>query len=178
MRLQDALLTRRSIRAYKDEPIPEELLMEVLDDARHAPSAQNKQPWHVVAVKDETTRRQVAKACHGQNFIAEAPVVLVVCAERYHDRMSWIADRMYMIDTAIFIDHVTLAARARGLGTCWIGAFDKDGHKDLRTLLDVPASHDVVMVMPIGYPAQGDGFKETQARKPLDETVSIDRFGA
>jgi len=168
--------TRRSVRAFKPDPIPDEVFERVVEAARGAPSANNVQPWRLLAVKDESTRREIARLCFEQDFIAQAPVVCVICAERYVDSYSWLAERMYLVDTAIFIDHLALAARAEGLGTCWIGAFDDERHAGLRRLLAVPDTRDVVMVMPMGYPLLDDAFRPTRARKPLHAILSFETF--
>jgi len=176
MDFHQVVQTRRSVRAFKPDPIPDDVLRRVLETARLAPSANNKQPWHVVVVKDEARRREIARLCYAQNFIAQAPVVLVVCAQRYTDRYSWIAENLYLVDAAIFTDHLALAARAEGLGTCWIGAFDAAGHKALRELIALPDSHCVFMVMPIGYPARLDAFRPATARKPLAQIADEENF--
>jgi len=176
MDFHEVIRTRRSVRAYKSNPIPDDVLQRVFDTARLAPSANNIQPWRVVAVRDEAKRREIAHLCYEQDFIAQAPVVLVICAERYRDSYSWIENHMFLVDTAIFIDHLALAARAEGLGTCWIGAFDAQGHKGLKRLLDTPDSHDVVMVMPMGYPERPTAFRDPGHRKSVGEIVSFDAW--
>lgn len=163
------LKTRRSVRAYRPDPIPDEVLKNVLEHMRFAPSANNTQPWHFVVVKDAAKRRELVKAAYGHSFIGEAPVVIICCGKRYHDEYSWIGDNMYLVDCAIAIDHLTLAARNAGLGTCWIGAFD---HAAVKRLAKLPAGYDMLMLMPIGYPAHENAFHETSARKPLDQIVS------
>lgn len=176
MDFNEVIATRRSVRAFRPDAIPEDALQRVVEAARLAPSANNTQPWRLIAVRDESKRREIARLCFEQDFIAEAPVVFAICAERYVDNYSWIGERMYLVDTSIFIDHLTLAARNEGLGTCWIGAFDAARHKKLKALLDVPETHDVVMVLPMGYPRQADALRETNARKSMDAILSEDTF--
>ena len=122
----EVLLTTRSVRSYSSKPVEAEVLKRILNCARMAPSANNVQPWRFVVAHDEKMRKAIAKASANQSFIAEAPVVIVCCGKRYVDRWSWIKKNMYLVDTTIAIDHLTLAARNEGLGTCWIGAFDHD----------------------------------------------------
>jgi len=161
--------TRRSVRSYKPDPIPEDALRRVLEAARMAPSANNVQPWHFIVVRDAAKRRELAKLAAGQSFVGEAPVVIVCCGKRYKDRYSWLGDSMYLVDCTIAIDHLTLAARNEGLGTCWIGAFD---HEGVKQAAPVPAGHDVVMLMPVGYPASQKAFGETGSRHSLASVVS------
>lgn len=161
------LKTRRSVRSYKPDPIPEDVLSRVLGGARVAPSANNVQPWHFVVVKDEAKRRKLAA---GQSFVGEAPVVIVCCGKRYTDRYSWIRDNMYLVDCTIAIDHLTLAARNEGLGTCWIGAFD---HEEVKRAVDVPDGYDVIMLIPVGYPASESAFREPGSRQALESIVTM-----
>ena len=174
MDFSEVLLTRRSVRSYSSKAIDAKVLGRVLNAARMAPSANNVQPWRFIVVSDEDKRKAIAKISANQSFIAEAPAVVVCCGKRYVDRWSWIGENMYLIDTAIAIDHLTLAARNEGLGTCWVGAFD---HEDLRRLLNVPDGFDVIVLTPLGYPAKPDAFYETSSRKPLDEVVFAGSFG-
>lgn len=169
MEFAGVLKTRRSVRAYRPDPIPDEVLKKVLDHTRLAPSANNIQPWHFVVVKDAAKRRGLAKLACGQSFVGEAPVVILCCGQRYHDEYSWIGDNMYLVDCTIAIDHLTLAARNAGLGTCWIGAFD---HAGVKRAVKLPAGYDVLMLIPLGYPASESAFHETSARKPLHKIVS------
>ncbi len=166
--------TRRSVRSYAQRDIPGEVLGRILDAARLAPSACNTQPWRFIVVRDAATRTKIARAAHDQAFVAAAPVVIACCGRRYPGRYSWIGEGMYLIDLAIAIDHLTLAARAEGVGSCWIGAFE---HEPIKRLLAVPADHDVVMLVPLGYPASPDAFRATEDRLALSEVVFAERFG-
>jgi nitroreductase len=161
--------TRRSVRAYKADVIPDDVLCRVLEGARMAPSANNLQPWHFIVVRDAGVRRQLAALAADQSFVGEAPVVIACCGKRYTDRYSWIRDNMYLVDCTIAIDHLTLAARNEGLGTCWIGAFD---HEGVKRLVKAAAGYDVIMLMPIGYPASPNAFRETRSRHSLQSIVS------
>ena len=169
MELTEVLKTRRSVRAYKPDPVPDDVVKKVLDCTRLAPSANNVQPWHFIVVKDKAKRRELARLASGQTFVGEAPVVIVCCGKRYSDPYSWIGNNMYLVDCSIAIDHLTLAARDEGLGTCWIGAFDHDG---IKRTIDVPDGYDVIMLMPVGYPASENAFHETQARHSFKKIVS------
>jgi nitroreductase len=174
MDFYDVIRTRRSIRSYKSDAIPANVLRQVLDAARLAPSANNTQPWRFIVVTDPATRKKVAEVSFAQSFIAEAPVVIVCCGRRYHDSYSWIADNMYLVDVSIAVDHLTLAARNEGLGTCWIGAFDRQA---LKGLLGIPKDHEPVVLTPLGFPSGMRPFHGAASRKPLGEIVCSERFG-
>jgi nitroreductase len=169
----EVIRTRRSIRSYKPDPIPEEVLMRILDAARIAPSGSNRQPWKFIVVKDEELRKRLAAACHNQTFIAEAPVIIVACGYNIHwNRGGYMGDLSMLIDVSIAFTHLILAARAEGLGTCWIGAFDNE---EVKKILGVPEDVNVVAITPLGYP-KDEEFREPGSRKALSEIISIDRF--
>ncbi len=173
MDFYEVIRTRRSIRSYKPDPIPEEVLMRILDAARIAPSGSNRQPWKFIVVKDEELRKRLAAACHNQTFIAEAPVIIVACGYNIHwNRGGYMGDLSMLIDVSIAFTHLILAARAEGLGTCWIGAFDNE---EVKKILGVPEDVNVVAITPLGYP-KDEEFREPGSRKALSEIISIDRF--
>jgi len=175
--LEQTIRTRRSVRSFDTRPIEPEKLNRVLELATRAPSANNVQPWQFIVVEDEARRRDLARLTTGQMWVAEAPTIVVCCGQRYLDRWSWLAEKMYLVDTTIAIDHLTLAARAEGLGTCWVGAFDDRGHAGMKKLLGIPDGLDIVALAPIGYPADGDqAFQDTARRKPMEATVSRERY--
>ncbi len=174
MDLYEVIKTRRSVRSYSDRPVDDAVLERVLNAARLAPSANNAQPWHFVVVRDAERRRKLAELCNGQRFIGEAPVVIAACGKSYRSTHHWIAEHMAIVDVTIAVDHLTLAARAEGLGTCWIGAFT---HDPVHALLQVPDTHRVMWVTPLGYPASRDAFGETDRRNALDTMVSHESFG-
>ena len=166
--------TRRSVRAYADKPIPDAVLGRILEAVRLAPSACNFQPWRFIVVKDTATRSQLAKQAHSQQFVAKAPVVIVCCGKRYPQSYNWIGDDLFLVDLGIAIEHLALAARNEGLGTCWIGAFQD---QPIKKLLGIPADHDVVMLLPVGYPVSADQFSPTTERLAMEQIVFSERFG-
>jgi len=167
--------TRRSVRSYKPDPIPDDVLKRVLDAARIAPSGSNRQPWKFIVVRDEETKRKLVSACHNQSWMAEAPVIIVACAQELdYNRGGYMGKLSGVMDATIAFTHLILAARAEGLGTCWIGAFDNERVKEI---LGVPEGWNVAALTPLGYPAEGENaFRETTNRKPLEEIVSTDKF--
>lgn len=173
MDLYEVMRTRRSIRSYKADPIPEEVLNRVLEAARIAPSGSNRQPWRFILVQDEKVKRQLVPACGSQSFIAEAPVVVVACGHNIHyNRGGYMGEMSVLVDVSIGFTHLILAARAEGLGTCWIGAFNND---EVKRILNIPDDANVVAVTPLGYP-KDEKFREPSSRKGLEEIISTDRF--
>ena len=173
MDFYDVAKTRRSVRSYRSDPIPEEVLDRVLEAVRIAPSGSNRQPWRFIVVKDEATKQRLVPACNGQSWIADAPVVIVACGQNIHyNRGGYMGDMSVLVDVSIGFTHLILAARAEGLGTCWIGAFSND---EVKKILGVPEDYYVVAVTPLGYP-EGEPFKGPASRKPLSEIASTDKF--
>lgn len=171
MEFQELIRARYSCRAYRPDPVPEADLQAVLEAARLAPTASNRQPFGIVVVttagKEEALRRVYHREWFGQ-----APLVLAVCADtracwrrRYDDWPS------AEVDAAIVMDHLVLAAADRGLGTCWVCAFDPAA---TRELLDLPDPVVPVALTPLGRPADEPHPKE---RRPLAELVHRERWG-
>ncbi len=166
MDITNLIQKRRSIRRFTDEPVSDEQVTELLDAARWAPSAGNQQPWHFYVVRDESLREQLVEVAFGQSFLAQAPVVIVVCAEpersahRYDDR----GRQLYCLqDTAAAIQNILLVAESRGLSSCWMGAFDE---KQCTQVLSLPEERRPVALLPIGYP---DIDPKAPRRRPLEE---------
>lgn len=168
MDLMQAIRARRSIRSFLDRPVEEEKLLAVLEAGRLAPSARNMQDWKFIVVKDAATRRRLAVAARDQKFVGQAPVVIAACGTS--DLVMTCGQPAYAIDVAIAVDHMTLAAAARGLGTCWIGAFYEDKVKEI---LGVPPEIRVVALLPLGYPAEET---EPRPRKNLDDIVAWEHW--
>ena len=143
---------------------------------RLAPSACNHQPWKFVLVRDAALRADLGHACHEQNWISEAPVIVCACAipASAYPRMgeTWNSAE---VDVAIALDHLTLAAAEEGLGTCWIGSFHEPS---VKRILDVPDDAKVVALTPLGYPRTPDLIHAVREadRKPRSEVFSIDRW--
>jgi len=150
----DAIKGRRSVRAFKPTPVKEEDLQKILDAAQWAPSAGHRQPLELVVVKDQSQKERLVQAALGQSFIAEAPVVIVVCAnvERSSSRYGERGANLYCIqDTAAAIQNINLAAYALGYATCWIGAFDE---AQTAKVVKAPAGIRLVAMIPLGKPAE------------------------
>jgi len=172
MDFYEVIKTRRSIRAYRSDPVPEKTLRKVLEAARIAPSGSNRQPWKFIVVKDKNLKEKIAQLCYGQHFISQAPIVIVACGYNIHyNRGDYMGDYSMLVDVTIAMDHLILAARAEGLGTCWIGSFKND---EIKKLLKIPPEVQVVALTPLGYPKEE--FSSVTQRKPLEEIVCQDYF--
>jgi len=165
----EAIKKRQSVRSYQDKEIPEEILQQILDAGRLAPSASNRQGWKFIVVKDEDLRKKLVPACKNQKFVGEAPLVIAGCGTNPDYVMSN-GEHAYSIDLAIALDHMSLEAASLGLGTCWIGAFHQDQVKEI---LGVPESVRVVNLLTLGYPKEL-GIKT--GRKFLSEIICYDKY--
>jgi nitroreductase len=176
MNVLEAIKIRRSVRAYSSKLIPADLLDRMKQALRYAPSACNLQPWRFILVTDPKLRQAVAGACNGQTWIADAPVTVVACGfpDQAYKKMGGTGNSID-IDLAIALDHLTLAAVAEGLGTCWIGAFKEP---EVKHLLGVPETVKVVALTPLGFPASPDLIRpgDENRRKAATEIFSVNKY--
>ncbi|MFN7987008.1 MAG: nitroreductase family protein [Thermoanaerobaculia bacterium] len=171
MDFRDLVAARYSVRAYRPDPVPEELLRQVLGAARLAPSACNRQPFRVVVIRTKGREAELLRV-YPKPWFVEAPYVLAVCAvpaeawarSRYD---GWSAAET---DATIATDHLLLAAADLGLGTCWVAAFDPSA---AREVLGLPDGVVPVAFTPLGWPADAAAPKE---RKPVDDLVLHERW--
>ena len=168
MDVMDAIKTRRSIRSYLPKPIEDEILAMILEAARLAPTASNQQELKIVVVKEESIKNAMIHACVGQQFIAEAPVVLVMCSTKQRDMLCGQPTRT--IDCSIAFSFILLEAQELGLGMCWIGSFQAF---EIQAILGIPEDYEVVALAPIGY-AANLGYKTS--RKRISELVCYNKW--
>ncbi|MCX7865826.1 MAG: nitroreductase family protein [Limisphaera sp.] len=160
--------TRQSVRAYQPRPLAPEQLEKILQAAQRAPSAGNLQAYEIVVVKDPPTIRALAALCYNQMFIAQAPVVLVFCADPARSAAKYGAkgETLYSIqDATIAAAYAELAVAALGLATCWVGAFDE---AELARRLKLRPGLRPVALFPIGWPAEQPA---RTPRRPRAEVV-------
>ena len=165
------ILQRQSCRYFLSDELPEKHLKLLLECMRWAPSAGNMQPWRFYVVRDDERKQGLVASAYGQRFIADAPVVMVVCAvadesaARYSERGA----TLYCIqDTAAAVQNLLLAATALGYGTCWIGAFDEQAAAEA---LKLPRRERPVAIIPVGKPSR---MGSRTNRRPVDEVVIQD----
>jgi len=158
--LMEIIKERRSIRKYEEKDIPEELVNRVLDAVKWTPSWINTQCWEVIVVKDkiikEGLQATISKGNPAAKSIVAAPVVLAVCGRLgksgyYKDKVSTKFGDWYMFDLGLATQTICLAACDFGLGTVIVGLFDHDRAKEI---LNVPAGYELVVLIPMGYPAK------------------------
>jgi len=170
MEFYEVIKKRRSIRRYEDKPIPVDSIVRIMEAARLAPSATNRQPWKFIIIDDEEIKQKLARASFHQTFIKEAPLVIAAVALE-PERIMSCGIPSYAVDLAIAVEHIVLAACNEGLGSCWIGAFDQS---EVKKILQIPEKYKVVALLPIGFPRENP---PPRPRKPLNEILSYNRFG-
>ncbi len=169
MEFQQLIKLRRSIRGYKPQPVPEEVLARILEAARMAPTAANRQPFHIVLVTEADTRRRFREV-YDREWFYTAPLIAVGCVEPAKAWQRADGFNAAEVDLAIVMDHLTLAATDEGLGSCWICNFDENR---VKKILGIPAAVRVIAMTPLGYPAADPlPFQ----RKPLDELVRREKW--
>lgn len=169
----EAVKGRRSIRAFKNQDVPTEIVEELIDAARWAPSAGNIQPWEFIIVRKPKIKRRLVEAALGQMFIEEAPVVIVVCANEVCSSQGYgvRGETLYCIqDTAAAIQNIHLTAYSLGLGTCWVGAFREE---EAREILKIPYGIRPVAIIPVGYSAEAP---TPRMRKSISQIVHYETF--
>lgn len=145
------LKTRRSIRKFKDTPISQEIVDDILDCARKAPSAHNYQPWAFIVVKDRDQRQALSQVQPWASFIANAPMCIVLCMSKTGADFS----PSNYLSIACAGENILLAAHAHGLAGCWtyVKDFnDPEPEKMAREILQVPKDVEIIAMIPIGYP--------------------------
>ncbi|MEM2088210.1 MAG: nitroreductase family protein [Thermoproteota archaeon] len=166
----EAIRTRRSIRSYLDKPVEKEKLLRILEAARLAPSAVNRQPWEFIVVTDPKIKEKL-KSAYPRDWFYSAPVIIVACVS---PSKAWVrkdGEEYWKVDVAIAMQNLILAAWAEGLGTCWIGAFDE---YEVKKNLGIPQDMRVVVMTPLGYPAEEK--EPVTDRKPLSEIVHYEHW--
>ena len=181
MEFAEVIRQRRSVRKYADRPIEDEKLRYVLEAARSAPSASNRQSARHIVVRDPATIAAIGKPSGAINrWLAKAPTVIVVCGDAsrpYSDH----GVHFWQVDATIAAEHIVLAAVDVGLGTCWIGVFDE---AEIRATLGIPDEVLILGLLAIGYPAERMSAEErltrtairADKRRPLDESVHWERW--
>lgn len=172
MELVEAIKARRSIRKFHSKDVEDNLIKEIIELGNLAPSAGNLQPRDFVIVRKQDTKEKLANAALDQRFIADAPVVVVVCANM--ERTAHYGRRgieLYCIqDSAAAIENMLLAVVDFGLSCCWVGAFDENA---VFKILGLPEDVRPVALLPIGY---SDVVKGPASRMDIEELIHYERW--
>ena len=169
MTLMEAIKGRRSIRMYDESrAVEKEKIEAVLEAARLAPSARNRQKWQFIVVTDPVIKDKMFDACNNQPSVKQAPAVIIACGSE--PGIMTCGQAVETVDVSIAFSFIILKAYEEGLGTCWLGNFNKD---KIKAILGIPDDVSVVAVTPLGYPAENP---DARPRLPLDDIISWDKY--
>jgi nitroreductase len=165
MSILESILSRRSIRRYQKKEIPKEVLLQILETGRQAPSAANRQPIRFVIVNDPTILKNLCNTVITR-FVKQAPVAIVGCA----NVKSLMTGKWAVVDTTIAMQNMVIGAWALGIGSCWIGACNEQKVKEM---LNIPKDWKVVALVTLGYPSEEPKPKK---KKYIEELFDFNNF--
>lgn len=165
MELIDVIKNRRSVRRYQDKPVPKNVLEEILDCARLAPTGANGQKWLIGCITDKKLLQQVAGATLYGKFIKDTPACFAVFGVSDHPFAS--------DDGCAATMNIIYGASSKGLGTCWVWGDGAPYADVVRDILHVPRDYRLISLVPAGYAAEKPG---NPAKKPLSEVVFWDSY--
>jgi nitroreductase len=169
MNVFEAIKERKSIRKYKNTEVEDEKLKKILESARIAPSAANRQEWKFLVLKNQETRDKLVEAANGQKFVGTAPITIVACSTE-SERVMPCGQNAYTVDLSIAVSFMILEATELGLGTCWLGAYDEGKVKEI---LGIPDEIRVPAMFTLGY---ADENPAPRPRKDFDDIVFYETY--
>ncbi len=155
--------SRISVRKYLDKPVPENIIEELVDCGRMAPSGYNRQPWVFVAITSEEIRAKIADRSRYGKFIKQAGACIALFCSESECKLE---------DACAATENMIIAAQAYGLGTCWVNSYQKEHSADVEKLLNCPSDYELVVLLAVGYP---DEQRETP-KKPLSQVLKWQSF--
>jgi nitroreductase len=170
MEFKDVIKKRSSIRKFKPDPVPDDLIFEILKSIRLGPSAGNLQAYEIFIVKDAQIRRNLSRAALNQEFVCQAPVVLVFCTNSAQNEWKYKSrgrDLYSVQDATIACTYATLTATSIGLASVWVGAFIDE---EVRRLLNLEPGLRPVALLPIGY---GDENPVRRERRDINDFTTF-----
>ncbi|MEA3351259.1 MAG: nitroreductase family protein [Chloroflexota bacterium] len=164
------LITHRySVRGYTNAPVEDEKLQQILEAARMAPTAANRQPFQLIVIHTEG-RKEELRRIYNKDWFVQAPLIIVACGLPSKAWVRHDKENFTNVDVSIVMDHLILAAADLELGTCWIGAFDPEASREI---VGLPDDVEPIVMTPVGYPTTSP---KTKQRKPLEELVRYERW--
>ncbi|MBM3215585.1 nitroreductase family protein [Candidatus Poribacteria bacterium] len=159
------LKTRRSIRAYESDTVSRDVLSDIVDCARLAPSGRNEQPWtFIVVTKPDLLDELAGLTDFGKHIAHSAACIVVFCKDT----------KYYLEDGSAATTNICLAAWAHGLGTCWISGDKREYADDVRRFLGVPNGHKLISLISLGVPAE----EPIKTKRALEDVLHWERWGA
>ncbi|NYT06931.1 MAG: nitroreductase family protein [Methanomicrobiales archaeon] len=156
--------SRHSVRSFKPTPVEDHIIRDVLECARHAPTAMNHQPWLIGVVREKSLLKEIASLTDHGKFIADAALCFTIFGER--------DEKYYLEDCCAATENIIIALQSYGIGSCWVAGDKKPYAGAVRTLLKVPEKYTLVSLLPAGYPADIALMK----KKDLDEVTFFETY--
>jgi nitroreductase len=167
MEVYECIRTRRTIREFKSDPVPEEVVYKILQAARWAPSSSDSQPWHFIVVTNRDTLDVIGRTATSGAFVGQAPLAIAIVMDNA---------RRPELDAGWALQQMELMAWSEGLGTCFVGIRQEDQQRQIKELLGIPETMELTTVLPFGYRVEGTPRQGTP-RKPMSEITHRDKFG-
>lgn len=159
-----AIKSRVSIRKYKNMPVPEEILTDIVDCGRTAPTGYNHQPWVFVVITDQALRNKISQAAAYGKFITHAGACIAVFCNKTKETI--------LEDACAATENIIIAAQSYSLGTCWVNSYKKSHSEEIKQMLACPPEYELMTLIAVGYP---DEAKKTP-KKSLDEVLRWNKF--
>jgi nitroreductase len=166
MEVFDAIRTVLAVRQFRDQPIPEPIVKQIVEAGHLTASASNRQPWHFIVVQNKETLRQLGALATSGPYIAQAPLAVVVGTEK--------SSPFGVSDASRAIQDMILTAWAQGVGSNWVGFQGR--FEQVKPVLGIPDEIELLAIIPFGYPVQSLG-KGNKKRKPLGEIAHSEKWG-
>ena len=169
MDVHEAVRTRLTVRQFKPDPVPDEVVHKLLEAGRLAPSSQNLQPWHFIVICSRETLQKLGQIASSGRFVADAPMAIAIAMDN--------ADRPDL-DAGRTLQQMELVAWEEGLGTCFVGLRVAEQNRQVKELLGIPDDLQLITVLPFGYRLDNvTGTRGVRSRKALSEIAHSERFG-
>jgi len=175
MDVSEAIRKRCSVRQFRDRVIPDDILHSIIEAARWAPSPFNTQPWEFIIIKNKETLKAISKHARYSGYLSEVPLAIAVIVPPINPKFSWVESiGEPRFAAAMAVQNMMLAAWEVGIGTCWV-SIERDR---VAEILEVPETHFVLTVMPIGYPEAIPPPHDDNLRKKIEGAISYEKYGA
>ena len=169
MEVYECIRSRRTVRQYKADPVPEPIIRKILRAGRWSPSSSNSQPWHFVAVTEPAIIARLAEVATQGPFIAQAPLVIAIVMVPDAPRPQ--------LDAGRALQQMELVAWEEGLGTCFVGVRAEEQQVGVKEILGIPEDYHLITLMPYGYRTGEPSGRPSVPRRPLEEIAHRNQFG-
>jgi len=194
MDFNEVVVKRRSVRKFKQDPVPKEVLNRILEAGRWAPSAGNSQPWRFIVVTDVNVKERISETCTrfsrkiwaafapenakylaqrggtwDKKYMKNVPALIAVC----YNVPRKMRDEVALASAWAAIENMLLAATSEKLGSCIYTTYDSEEENELKEILKIPEPYRLAAIIQLGY---ADYHPPPPSRKRLDEIVSYQHF--